>query len=104
MNWATFAGSAKSELSQSNVGPPGIHTPTFTHSEQSSIAEKLSYTGTKKRKGKKKKHNFHLVPLETCGAFPVSMVTVIEFWSQREAEMNTRLLQKFYDRGLSHQW
>lgn len=54
MNWATFAGSAKSELSQSNVGPPGIHTPTFTHSEQSSIAEKLSYTGTKKEKGKKK--------------------------------------------------
>lgn len=84
MNRATFASSAKSELSQSNVGPPGIHTPTFTHSEQSSIAEKLSYTGTKKEKGKKKAYNFHLVPLETCGAFPVSMVTVIKSFGARE--------------------
>lgn len=89
MNWATFAGSAKSELSQSNVGPPGIHTPTFTHSEQSSIAEKLSYTGTKKRKGKKKAY-FPSGSLGNVWGFPCFHGdSDKEFWSQREAEMNT---------------
>lgn len=81
------------------------YTHPRSHTQNRAALQRSSHIlARKKEKEKKKAYNFHLVPLETCGAFPVSMVTVIEFWSQREAEMNTRLLQKFYDRGLSHQW
>lgn len=49
MNWTTFAGSAKSELSQTNGTTGKTHTHTNTHVHTwSSTAEQVLYFGRKK--------------------------------------------------------
>lgn len=83
MNWIIlieFVNSAKSELSQPNGAAENTHIHPHSHSEQSSIAEKLSYTFVQG----KKNHIFTLVALETCGAFPVSMEMTSKNFGARE--------------------
>lgn len=83
MNQATFAGSAKSELSQSNGTTGNTHTHVHTHNRAALQRSSHLLAG---KKNKPKKHIFNLVPLETCGAFPVSMVMTKKLFGARERQ------------------
>lgn len=62
--------------------PQGMHTSTHVHSRVGA-----------------RSHVFSLVPLATCGAFPVSMVIASkEFRMRREVEINTTEI--WSDQGL----
>lgn len=86
--FSKYADSAKSELSHPNGTTGNTHVHPRSHSEQSSVAEKLSHTLSEKNKIKKS--YFYSGSLGNTWGFPCFHGDdEQELWSQRETEINT---------------